>query len=95
MEDIKFSSLSELYQRVRPALKCRASEIKKHNIPYIKEEDIWNYLREHTWNTSKELTLNQMVDDILNVDHYLVDEYLKDKMVRIKREINIDDDNLL
>ncbi len=95
MNDIKFTSLTELYNRLLPALKCRKSEIKRLNISYLKEEDIWNYLKEKKWNASSNLTLADMVSDILNVDEYLLDEYVKDKMKKIKREIIIDDNNLL
>lgn len=95
MEDIRFTSLTELYNRVLPALKCRKNEIKRLNIPYVKEEDIWNYLKEKKWNRAANLTLADMVSDILNVDEYLIDEYIKNNMIKIKREIIIDEDNLL
>lgn len=95
MDDIKFTSLTDLYNRLLPALKCRKNEIKRLNISYVKEEDIWNYLKEKKWNISSNLTLADMVNDILNVDEFLLDNYIKDKMKQIKREIIIDDNNLL
>lgn len=95
MDEIKFKSLQELYERLKPALNCRKNEIMRMNIPYIKTEDIWNYLKETKWNTSSNLTLADMVSDILNVDEYLIDEYIKKNLKTFKRNIILDDDNLL
>ena len=95
MEDIKFTSLQELYNRVKPALTTRKNEIKRLGISYVKEEDIWNYLKENKWNTVNNLTLTDMVNDILNVDEYIIDEYIKKIMNRETRKIKLDDENLL
>jgi hypothetical protein len=45
MDDIKFTSLQELYNRLEPALSAKVSEIKRQKISYIKKADIWNYLK--------------------------------------------------
>ena len=65
MEEIKFTSLNELYERVLPALSSRKEEIKRMKVTYVKEEDIWNYLKETKWKNSGNLTLIDMVNDIL------------------------------
>ncbi|HOP65497.1 MAG TPA: post-transcriptional regulator [Bacilli bacterium] len=94
-DEIKFTSLQDLYNRVRPALQTRVSEIKRQKIPYIKEEDIWNYLKTYKWNNSANLTLIDMINDILSVDPYTIDQYIKTNMQKVKREIIATGDNLL
>lgn len=86
--DISFSSVKELYDRVYPALKSKVKELKKLNMKYIKEIDVWNYLVENKWKKKKGLLLSDIVDDILNTDNYLIDSYVKGKMEIQKRKIN-------
>lgn len=80
METIKFTSLEELYKRLRPALKTKKDEMNQLGYMYIKEIDIWNYLKEVKWTNSKNLSLYQMVSDVLNADNILIDKYLKEKL---------------
>lgn len=63
--DIRFSSVVELKQHLMPALKLRKKELQKKNI-LITEDKIWDYLVECFWKQSIQLSLSQMVDDILN-----------------------------
>jgi len=44
--DIEFNSAGELYERLKPALKSKVSELRKFGYDYLKSEDIWNYLKE-------------------------------------------------
>lgn len=78
--DIEFNSLEELYERLTPALKAKVSELKRYDLDYIKEEDIWNYLKDTKWVKANNLLLYQMVDDILNLDNGLIDEYVKEEI---------------
>lgn len=78
IEDLK--SEAELYDRVKPALFTKKEEMRRNGFPYIKEEDIWNYLKEKKWVKERGLSLYQMVDDILNSDSMLIDDYLKSKL---------------
>lgn len=78
--DIEFGSLEELYKRLKPALKTKTEEMRRDGFDYIKEEDVWNYLKEVKWKTSRNLNLYQMVSDVLNIDNVLIDSYLKDKL---------------
>lgn len=78
--DIEFSSKEELYQRVKPALKAKAMELKRVGYSYIREIDIWNYLIEIKWSKSRDLMLSDIVNDILKTDNKKIDEYLKDKL---------------
>lgn len=85
--DIEFTSLEQLYNRLRPALTAKASEMKKLGYSYIKEEDIWNYLKEVKWINSKNLLLFEMVQDVLNAENSIIDDYLKQKLNSNDRKI--------
>ena len=75
--DIKFNSLEELYNRLKPALRTKVIEMHRNGYDYIEESDVWNYLKEIKWIDSSNLGLYQMVSDILNIDNIKLDEYLK------------------
>ncbi|NLL02235.1 MAG: hypothetical protein GX265_04370 [Mollicutes bacterium] len=71
-----FKNLEELYQKVLPALTTKVNELKRSNIKYINEIDIWRFLRKNYWQNSKELTLGDMVNDILSTPNHLLEEYI-------------------
>ena len=75
--DMNFSSLEELYNRLKPALRTKKRELKENGYGYLKIEDIWNYLKDSKWSKANNLLLYQMVDDILNLDNNEIDEYVK------------------
>lgn len=77
---MEFSSEKELYDRLRPALRTKLTELSEYGYGYLKIEDIWNYLKESKWKNGHNLSLNDMVSDILNADNELVDAYFKDKL---------------
>ncbi len=85
--DIEFGSLEELYKRLKPALKTKTEEMRRDGFDYVKEEDVWNYLKEVKWRTSRNLNLYQMVSDVLNIDNILIDSYLKDKLNLKERKV--------
>lgn len=68
MEEIKFKSITELYKRLYPALTSKKESINNLFKSNIKELDIWNYLKNNIWNDKKNLTLYDMVSDILNTN---------------------------
>ena len=78
--DIEFNNVKELYERLKPALTTKVIELKRNDLDYIKEEDIWNYLKESKWINANNLLLYQMVDDILNLDNFEIDEYVKEEI---------------
>ena len=94
MDDIKFSSLNELFNRLLPALNTRMIELQREGLNYIKVEDIWNFLKETKWNKAKDLLLHEMVEDILCCQKNDIDLYFKDKMGKIKRDL-IPDETIL
>ena len=83
MEDIRFNSLEELYNRLIPAMETKVNELKHNGIRYINIDDVWNYLKKNKWNKSKNLSLSDCVDDILNTSDGEYKKYIKDKMKNI------------
>ena len=62
----EFKTLDELYNRVLPALKSKVSKLNKSNYE-ITEKELWNYLSINKWKNSSNLTLFDIVDDIINI----------------------------
>lgn len=91
--DIEFSSLTELYERIRPALTTKKAELHRDGYRYVKEEDIWNYLKEKKWKNAQGLELYEMVSDILNCENILIDDYMRDKLNENDRHIYYGEDN--
>jgi len=77
---MEFTTLEQLYNRLKPALVAKANEMHMQGYRYIKEEDVWNYLKEVKWSNSKNLLLFEMVRDILNVDSIIIEDYVKNKL---------------
>lgn len=78
--EIMFRSLEELYKRLKPALTTKKEEMRRNGYVYIKEEDIWNYLKEIKWKNSRDLSLYQMTCDILETNDIEIDDYLRKKL---------------
>lgn len=91
--DIEFNSEKELYDRLKPALTTKVNELRRNNLDYIKKEDIWNFLKIKKWSKSNDLQLYQMVDDIINVDNILLDNYVKDEIKKKKIEPILKDED--
>lgn len=79
MEEIKFKSLEELYKRIYPALNSKVKELKRENINFINEEDIWKSLKDNKWINTKTLCLADIVDDILNTNKSFFIDYISKK----------------
>ncbi len=94
MKDLNFRNLDELYNRIKPALYSKVEEIRRNNISYIKEEDIWNYLSINKWKNSESLTLSDMVTDIMDLKIDDVKMYVLDLVRRRNTDI-IKENNLL
>jgi len=85
--DLEFSSLEELYNHIKPALKAKQCEMKRNGYDYIKIEDIWNYFKEVKWKKASDLSISEMVSDILNTSDMQIDLYLKQKLNLMDREV--------
>lgn len=66
MEEIKFESLNELFNRLYPAFNTKVIELKNDGV-VVSEIKLWNYLKENKWVNSSRLTLYDMVSDILSL----------------------------
>lgn len=88
---IEFQSIKELYDRLLPALKTKKTEMLRLGIDYIQEEDIWNYLKEIKWKKASNLSLYEMVNDVLNTDNSLIENYLKNKLKSRKIKPNLEE----
>ena len=65
--DIEFKDAKELYKRVVPALRTKRRLLLKKGIN-VSENDIFKYLAKAKWSKSVNLTLNDVVNDIINVE---------------------------
>ncbi len=63
--EMEFHSVSELKERLTPALKIRKKDLKKQNIN-LEIEEIWDYFVENYFKKTINLSLAKMVDYILN-----------------------------
>lgn len=64
---MEFESALDLKNRVMPALKMKEERLRTEGYD-VTSEDIWFYLRQNKWTKSKNLTLNEIVNDILKLD---------------------------
>lgn len=84
---MEFNSLLQLYKRLKPALTAKTNEMRMQGYKYIKEDDVWNYLKEVKWSKSKNLLLFEMVRDVLNVDSLVIDDYVRGKLNSKERTV--------
>ena len=89
--DYEFKTLKELYNRIRPALTSKCSELKKLGYSNIKEADIWNYLTSKKWISSQGLSLSEMVSDIFDLGIEEINDYLIKKVSLEMREPYFDE----
>lgn len=73
--DYEFSSLEELYKRVRPALKSKVDELQKYGNLSISRYDLWKCLIINKWRNETGLMLSDIVDDILNTSFDEINSY--------------------
>jgi len=79
MDQVKFNSIDELYNRLKPAFKIKIEELKRKNILNIENKDLWMYLSKTKWQSKENLELCDMVSDILNLDEYDFLKYINNK----------------
>lgn len=81
----KINTQTELYKRLKPALRTKKHELMAAGIKIVTEKDIWDYNKENKWRNGKGLTIASMVDDILNTDNNIYQNY-------VIKKLNIKDD---
>ena len=94
MDEFKFKSLEELYKKLIPAFNVRVNDLKRSKINGITREDIWNYLKHEKWKDDN-ISLAEMVDDILNTDNEKLVKYVKEKTLNERKSTEIDETELL
>ena len=77
-----FNSQEELYSRIKPALKSKVKMLKKIGIDYVKEDDIWDYLKDFVWPNQNNLTLSEIVDNIMSLNYIEIQKYIHKKIER-------------
>lgn len=70
------NSLETLYKKVLPALHTKKNELARNKMSFVNEKDIWNCLRKKKWNKTVDLTLFDIVNDILNLKETDIMEYI-------------------
>jgi hypothetical protein len=76
-EEEYFNNATELYQRVFPALKTKKDEINLEFKCNVKEIEIWQYMRNRIWKETVDLTLGDIIEDILNTKNDDIYFYIK------------------
>ena len=77
MNKDRFKTIEELYQRVYPALRIKAKDMKLEKLAFVDERSLWNYFFNKKWKIQKSITLGEMIDDILNTDGFTIYQEMK------------------
>ena len=83
---VEYENTRNLFDHLKGAFKVKLRMIDK-DYDYIKMVDIWNYLKINKWKYDSNLSLSEMVTDIINVDITKVDLFLKDHLKNEERNI--------
>lgn len=73
---MEYNSQEELFKALKGAFNVKLRMINKE-YDYIKMVDIWNYLKINKWCKDKNLSISEMVNDIIDIDTIKVDLFLK------------------
>ena len=92
--DFGLNNSLDLYKRLLPAINSKINELSKYEIFYVKREDVWNYLKQEKWKDDN-ISLAEMVDDILNTDNEKLVKYVKEKTLNERKSTEIDETELL
>lgn len=87
---MEYHSQEELFKKLHGAFKVKLRMIKR-KYDYIKMVDIWNYLKINKWSKDKNLSISEMVNDIIDVDIDKVDLFLKRHIKEEERKIYVEE----
>ena len=73
----EYKSQKELYNNLVPALNVKLRLLKNSNYNDITKRDIWNYLKVNKWQNSINLTISEMVNDIIHADNKEIEIFKK------------------
>lgn len=74
---MEFTSLQQLYRKLLPAFNVKKRLILKSKYKDINNEKIWNYLTETKWKEATNLSLSEMINDIITVDLEDIFKYIE------------------
>ena len=74
---MEFTSLQQLYRKLLPAFNVKKRLILKSKYKDINNEKIWNYLTETKWKEATNLSLPEMINDIITVDLEDIFKYIE------------------
>lgn len=83
---MEYNSQEELFKSLKGAFNVKLRMINKE-YDYIKMVDIWNYLKINKWCKDKNLSISEMVNDIIDVDIIKVDLFLKKYIKNEERKL--------
>ena len=82
----EYANVKELFDSLKPAFSVKLRLINKE-YDYITKTDIWNYLKINKWRNAIDLTIADMVDDIIMVDIFEVDKFVKEYIKKQERNL--------
>ena len=65
---MEFTSQQELYQKLQPVFNVKKRLIQNSEYKDITNQDIWNYLIKSKWKQAYNLTISDIVNDIITLD---------------------------
>ena len=74
---MEFGSLQQLYKKLIPAFNVKKRLILNSKYKEITNENIWVYLTETKWKTANNLSLPEMINDIITVDLEDINNYME------------------
>ena len=74
---MEFTSLGQLYKKLLPAFNVKKRLILNSKYKEITNENIWSYLTETKWRTARNLSLPDMINDIITADLEEINNYME------------------
>ena len=65
---MEFTSQQELYRKIQPVFNVKKRLIQNSEYKDITNQDIWQYLIETKWKSAQNLTISDIVNDIITLD---------------------------
>ena len=74
---MEFRTLQQLYIKLIPAFNVKKRLILNSKYKEITNENIWAYLTETKWKIAKNLSLPDMINDIITADLEEINNYME------------------
>ncbi len=65
---MEYSNIFELYKALAPVFSVKRRLLTITNYQSLKDEDIFKYLAKTKWQNAHDLTISEMVNDIITLD---------------------------